>query len=325
VADERPDLARGFLEWASVTGFNVVRVLTMLPNGGWMDLSPTDGRKALTVVCEMARGLGLYVQAVALANTGEKSGRFRHEAFLREQVREVGRACAAAGNCVLEIANEPYHGSQARLADPALMRRLQREAPPGLPVTWGAAHDDRSLQMAGGTFVVVHLDRSGPWWTRVARAADLGFVASRSRKFVVDGEPIGAAEAPERSRRDSAPAAFFAQGVASRLADAGATFHCEDCLTARVPGPVQRECATAFVEGRRLIPDDVRLEVAAGGSVATLADDAQGALLAGVEGNRAYVLVLGRVGASQVRWSSGWRPETPVGERPGVAVWSATR
>ena len=328
VADGRRGDAAAFLAWARDTGFTIVRVLTMLPDGGWMDLSPADGRQALPVVCQLARDHGMYVQAVALANTGEKSGRFRDDTFLREQVREIARACHAAGNCVLEIANEPYHGSQARLADPALMRRLQGEVPGDLPVTWGAAHDDRTLQMAGGTFVVVHLDRSGPWWTRVVRAADLAYIAARSGKFVVDNEPIGAAERPERSRRDATPKVFFAQGVASRLVDAGATFHCEDCLHARVPGPIQRECAAAFVAGRRLVPPNVRLQPGGHGSVpavATLAEGARGSLLDGVDGSRAYVLVMGPVGESQVLWSAGWRDRARVGERDDAVVWSATR
>jgi hypothetical protein len=326
VADGRGDDARAFLAWARTTGFTIVRVLTMLPNGGWMDLSPEDGRRALPLLAGMAREHGLYVQAVALANTNERSGRYRTASFLGEQVREVARLCAAAENCVLEIANEPYHGSQAELADPALMRRLQGQVPGDLAVTWGAAHDDRTLQMAGGTFVVTHLARSGPWWTRVGRAAELARLAEASGKFVVDNEPIGAAERPERSRRAAAPEAFFAQGVASRLVDAGATFHCEDCLRASVPGPVQRQCAEAFMAGRRLLPEDVRVAYAGGSTApAHLGVGPRGEILAGVAGERAWVLVLGPAAGAPLRWQGGWRPTARVAERRGVEVWVAAR
>ena len=197
IADGRTNEARAFVEWARDTGFTVLRVFAMLPDGGWLDLAPADGRRALPQVFALAREYGMYVQVVALANTNETSARYGTEAFLREQVREVARLCAEAGNCVLEIANEPYHRSQAGLDRPELMRRLQQEAPNDLPVAWGAAEDDLSTAMAGGTFVLSHVARSGETWTRVARARDLAVLAERTGKFVVDNEPIGAAEAPE--------------------------------------------------------------------------------------------------------------------------------
>lgn len=327
LADGRDEEARAFVKWASDTGFNVLRVLAMLPNGGWLDLSPDAGREALPRAFALAKEHGMYVQAVALANTDEASGRFRTEAFLREQVREVARLCSAAGNCVLEIANEPYHGSQARLENPALMRRLQREVPAGLPTAWGAADEDFSTAMGGGTYIVVHISRSGDRWERIARMRGLASLSAATGKFVVDNEPVGAAEAPERSRRDSAPEAFFAQGVASRLVEAGSTFHCEDCLRARVPRPVQQQCAAAFIQGRRAVPDEVVMEKTDERTApATLATRrADRALLSGIDGNRAWVLALGEGTSDAMRWHAGWTPETRVAERPGVVLWSAVR
>jgi hypothetical protein len=300
----------------------------MLPNGGWLDLSPTDGRRALPRVFAIAREHGMYVQIVALANTNERSGPYRAEPFLSEQVREVGRLCATAGNCVLEIANEPYHGSQASLDEPALMQRLQQQVPKELPVAWGAARGDESHEMAGGTFVVVHVGRSGDRWTRIARMRSLAALSAATGKFVVDNEPVGAAETPERSRRDSAPEAFFAQGVLSRLLDVGSTFHCEDCLPARVPGPVQRRCADAFVEGRRIVPEDVNptiVDAASAGAPATLAGGVNGRIFTATAGDRAWSLILGGSNEAAVRWHGGWRAGTRIAQRPGVEVWTAGR
>ncbi|HEX2309157.1 MAG TPA: hypothetical protein VHH91_00445 [Vicinamibacterales bacterium] len=327
IADGRTRDARAFAEWAAGAGFNILRVLAMLPNGGWLHLAPEDGRRALPQVFALAREHGMHVQVVALANTNEKSGRFRTEPFLREQVREVARLCAAAGNCVLEIANEPYHGSQAGLARPELMQRLQQEVPDGLPVAWGAAESDVSTAMAGGTFVVSHVARSGDRWARIARARDLAALAEKTGKFVVDNEPIGAAETPERSRRDSAPEAFYAQGAVSRLLEVGATFHCEDCLRATVPGPVQRQCAEAFVEGRKVVPDSVRLTAILPGDTAAPARSvsAPERVFSGVAGTRAWVLLLGDATRTKPAFASGWRPETEIAKRPGVQVWTAVR
>jgi hypothetical protein len=327
IADGRTRDARAFVDWAAGAGFTILRVLAMLPNGGWLDLAPEDGRRALPHVFALAREHGLYVQVVALANTNEQSGRFRAETFLREQVREVARLCAAAGNCVLEIANEPYHSSQADLARPELMQRLQQEVPDRLPVAWGAAENDTSTAMAGGTFVVSHVARSGDRWARVARARDLAVLAEQTGKFVVDNEPIGAAETPARSRRDSAPEAFYAQGAVSRLLEVGATFHCEDCLRAAVPGPVQQQCAEAFVGGRRVVADSVQLTPILPENTAAPARSASGPerVFSGVAGGRAWVLLLGDATRTKPAFASGWRPETQIANRPGVQVWTAVR
>ena len=323
VAEGRTDEARAFITWARSAGFHVLRVLTMLPNGGWMDLSPEDGRRALPSLMELALGEGMYVQAIALANTDEPSGRFRDEAFLDSQVKAIGDLCAAARNCVLEVANEPYHGSQARLDDPAVMKRLARGVPDRVLMTWGSTDDDRSDRMAGGDFVVVHLARSGAWWDRVARAADLAALAAATKKFVVDNEPIGAAERIDRGRRDTNPDAFFAQGAASRLAGAGATFHCEDCLHARVPGPVQQTAARAFIAGRRAVPLGNRLVMARDAEVATITGE--GRVLAAIEGNRAWALVMGPAAAHGLRWQGGWHADRRVAARGEAELWTGRR
>ena len=159
----------------------------------------------------------------------------------------------------MEIANEPYHRTQARLNDPALMRRLQQEVPDNVVVAWGAAPSDTSTSLAGGDFVVVHMARRGERWDRLARMTGLEAMSRQTGKFVVDNEPIGAAEKPEPSRRDDDPAAFFAQGALARVLGIGSTFHCEDCLNARSPHGVQQQAAVAFIAGATIAPDDVML------------------------------------------------------------------
>jgi hypothetical protein len=207
------------------------------------------------------------------------------------------------------------------------MRRLQQEVPDGLPVAWGAAEDDLSTAMAGGTFVVSHVSRSGDTWTRVIRARDLAVLAEKTGKFVVDNEPIGAAESPEPSRRDSSPEAFFAKGVLSRLLEVGATFHCEDCLSATVPGPVQRRCAEGFVEGRRIVPERVHLTPvgpAEAGAPLTSAG-APDQVVSAISGDRAYVLLVGDAVETPATLAAGWRPVQQLAARPGVEVWTLIR
>jgi len=246
VADGRDAEARAFVGWAARQRFTVLRVLAM--NHGWMDLTPADGQRALPRVFALAREHGMYVQVVALAGTARPE--FASERFLHAQVRAVSRLCAAASNCVLEIANEPYHSSQADLDAGSRLATLDEEVPPQVLAAWGASPPRAFDAPTGGEYLVAHVRRDGDRWDRVSRVARLAALAQQSGRFVVDNEPIGAAEQAQPSRRDDEPAAFFAQAAIGGLLDVGSTFHCEDCLEARVPGPVQQQCADAFIAGR---------------------------------------------------------------------------
>jgi hypothetical protein len=317
VADGRLEDARRFISWAERTGFTVVRVLAMLPDA-WLDLSADEGRRALPRLFALTAAEGLHVQVVALANTEG-----RDQAFLDTQVREVGRLCAAADNCVLEIANEPYHGSQAGLESAATMRRLEAEVPASVPVAWGAARQDTSDSMAGGSYIVAHLSRSGQRWDRVARLRELERLSRQTGKFVVDNEPIGAAEVSEPQRRDDAPAAFFGQGALSRILELGSTFHCDDCLYARVPGPVQQEAALAFIAGATLVPEGLVLD--APGPIDTARASGGGAAFAAANGDRGWLVLLGGADPAELHWPGGWRSDMRVADREGVSVWTIAR
>jgi hypothetical protein len=321
MADGKEGDARAFLQWARDQRFTIVRVLAMNPKG-WFDLAATDGRQALPALLRLARDHRLYVQIVALANTAGRS-----ESELTEQVREVGRICAAADNCLLEIANEPYHSSQAKLQNAARMRTFQEQIPKGVITAWGAASDYTSDAMAGGTYVVAHVARSGERWARVARVRDLADLSKRTGKFVVDNEPIGAAEKVERSRRDTLPAVFFAQGVLSRLFEVGSTFHCSDCLDAKVPGPTQRACADAFVAGATVVPDAVVLSEVDDRTpdATTLGAELQALgprAFAAVAANRGWLALVGDGSDRDVVWKGPWKIEKRIARWPGVSVWS---
>ena len=322
LADGKDEEARAFVRWAADGGFTVLRVLAM--NHGWMDLPPLDGRRALPRLFALASEHGLYVQVVALAGTAEP--RFRDDAFLREQVRQVGMLCAATDNCVMELANEPYHGSQADLDDPARLKRLQQEVPDTVPVAWGAARRHTADRLSGGDFVVAHVDRGGDRWSRVARVTELAELSRRTGKFVVDNEPIGAAEQAARRRRDDMPAAFYAQAALAGLLGVGATFHCEDCLLAQVPGPVQRRSAAAFAEGAAFAaaagPLDPVGPDAASSPVARMPAAPPGpTVLAFARGSTAAVVALGAHEQAGLAWRPGWRVVDHVSPAAAVHVW----
>ena len=245
IAHGRRADADAFMCWASETGFNLVRVLAMADV--LFKLTPDDGRRHMTMLFEMAARRGLYVEIVALADS-ERFGMTGPS--LRDQVAAVGKIAAGHANAVVQVANEHYHPTQSReLHDPAVLGELGRLLPPQVLHTESAAADDTATEPQGA-YITRHLSRSGSPAQMLERVQLLGRLASKTGKPVVNGEPIGAAEKDDPGRRLSDPGFFrdlARQTSAAGLA--GGTFHCEDGLLARVPGPVQQACARAWVQG----------------------------------------------------------------------------
>jgi hypothetical protein len=245
LADGRRADADAYLRWARATGFNLVRVLAMADV--LFKLFPEEGRRHLDALFTSAAGHGLYVEIVAIADSarlGQSPG------DLRNQVAEVGRVAAAHANAIVQIANEHYHPTQVRaLHDPAALAALAALIPRPVLYTESASADD-TAERPQGMFITRHLSRGGTPADMAARLALLGGLARSTGKPVVNGEPIGAAERPVRGRRLSDPRAF--RDLARRTVEAGlagGTFHCEDGMYARVPGPIQQACARAWVDG----------------------------------------------------------------------------
>jgi len=245
IAHGRRADADAYMRWASETGFNLVRVLAM--SDVLFKLTPDDGRRNMTTLFRMAGERGLYVEIVALADS-EPVGMTGPS--LRAQVAEVGKIAAGHANAVMQVANEHYHPTQSReLHDPAVLGELGRLIPPQVLHTESAAADDTATEPQGA-YITRHLSRSGSPAQMLERVQLLGRLASKTGKPVVNGEPIGAAEKDDPGRRLSDPGFFrdlARQTSAAGLA--GGTFHCEDGLLARVPGPVQQACARAWVQG----------------------------------------------------------------------------
>jgi len=245
IAHGRGAEADAYMRWASATGFNLVRVLAMADV--LFGLSPDEGRRHMATLFRMAGDRGLYVEIVALADTA------RHRMTpeeLREQTAAVGELAAGHSNAVVQIANEHYHPTQVReLHDPAVFGGLARLIPAQVLYTASASADDTAVQPQGA-YITRHLSRSGTPARMLERVPLLGRLALDAGRPVVNGEPIGAAEREQPGRRLADPGFF--RDLARRTSDAGlagGTFHCEDGLHARVPGPVQQACARAWVQG----------------------------------------------------------------------------
>src|SRR5207245_11489714 len=115
---------------------------------------------------------------------------------IERHVGAMGAACAAAGNCVIELANEPYHPTQADMVhDRAYLRRLRARVPKEIPVALGAAQDP--ADSGGGDYATVHLSRDtgDGGWAHVKAIAAVHDLPASLKMPVVSAEPIGAGEA----------------------------------------------------------------------------------------------------------------------------------
>lgn len=324
VADGRERDARAFLRWARARGFNVVRVLGMAHH--LFRLTPSEGLKAIPRLLRLAAEADLYVELVVFADTREYP-----ELSLTHHVDAVAAAIAGATNVVVELANENDHRTQVRkLIDPALLVSLRARFPAKLLLSLGSLHgpDDVTNRFPGGDYLTAHLYRGGEAWQQVGRIPALARMAASANRPVINDEPIGAGERLEPGRRLVDPSAFFAIALLGRMAGIGTTFHCEDCLFARTPGPIQTACAEAFMDGSRLVPDatEVALAPAAGGDGPLATEPVPGA--AGVHvasvssGQWHLVVALGLGPGAAMPWRPGWSA-TVLRERPGVRVYRA--
>lgn len=323
LADGREHEATAFMRWAADRGFNGVRVLGMAHH--LFRLSPGDGVEAIPRLLRLADSHGLTVELVVFADTRS------FQIDFAKHMDRVARAVSGARNVIVELANENDHPTQdPRLTDLARLRALAERLPDAVPVSLGSLHgaDQRIRRYGLGDYVTVHPSRSGRVWRHVSRTADLARLATEISRPVLNDEPIGAGERPVRSRRSNDPAVFFGLGLLGRMAGVPTTFHCEDCLRARRPGPTQDACAAAFIEGVRLLPEERRFSLVSpsDGRLTSATVPGVEAIHAAIDdtGGWTVVVALGAPGTVTLPWAKGWQGEA-LARRPGIAVFRAHR
>jgi hypothetical protein len=333
VAGGREAEAEAFLKWATQTGFNVVRVLVMLPKGWFTDrdFTPEEGLAALPRTLELARGADMYLEVTVLANTASLPAK----ADLGSYVERAGRICAAASNCALvEVANEFSRAAQrADVRDPGNLARLAARVPAGIPTALGATAASSASLVAAAPVITINVDGAGERWSRLGRMQALGEESERTGRFVIDNGSIRADELEQPGERDNLPDVFFAQGALSRVFEVGSNFHFENGLRAKVPGSIQQECADAFIAGTRIVNDEYMLTFQDTGSTFSPVRQARaGAAYAGLTqvfpappGPTSVLVLVGIRGEPGVEWRSPWQQAGVVAARPQVQVWSIAR
>jgi hypothetical protein len=228
-----------YLAWCAAHDITVVRVLAMAKHV--FALPPDRGVAALPRLLDLAAKRGLQVEVVALADTAS------YTFDIERHVTAVGAACAHAGNCFIELANEPYHATHAPpVHDRAFLTRLRALVPRGIPVALGAASEPGDS--GGGDYATVHLSRDTGkgGWAHVEAIKGVANLPARLGVPVVSDEPIGAGERLEPGRRDNDPARFAAAARATQAAGLGATFHYTGGIQAIIPSGRQLACFDAW-------------------------------------------------------------------------------
>jgi hypothetical protein len=315
------DEMRAFLDWAARTGFNGLRVFA--GKLGWASQSVAQAKARLPELLNEAAARGLYVEVTAI--TDSRDGGYDPA----DHFRAIARIAEQGTNAILEVANEPYHGTQADAIHSAeTLLALGRQS--SLPFALGAAQDDESVEMGGGSFVTAHLDRGRDKWNQVRRVRELAVLGDTTRKPVVNNEPIGAAESSQPGRRESDPAFFFCMGALNRVFEVAGVFHSEAGLNATLPGPVQQACAEAFVEGSRIVPSEDRLAFknatwADSPVVKARFDETIIRAYTGVGGSAAWTVLVGLSGDPGLELRAPWRIAKRLAQRPGVEVLQLER
>ena len=318
----RPDdQLREFLDWTSHAGFNGIRVFAGALT--WAGQTAPQARERLPQLLAEAGRRGLYVEVTAI--TDSREGAYDPG----EHFRAISQLCQTAQNAILEVANEPYHGTQADAVHaPANLLAIGCHAT--IPFALGAAEDDESTMMSGGSYVTAHLDRGRDKWNQVRRVRELAALSESTGKPVLNNEPIGAADVSQPGRREADPAFFFCMGALNRLFEVGGVFHSEAGLQGVLPGPGQQACAEAFVAGSRVIPTDDRLVFRNAGwadspVVRARFDDTVVRAYTGLAGAGAWTVLVGLRGDPGLELRDPWRIGRRLAERPGVAVLQLER
>ena len=321
VADGNERESIRFLDWAAQQQLTVVRVLAMM--SGLFELAPEDGRRALPRLLELAAQRGIFVEVVALANTAEI------RVDLQQHVGEIGRILAKHSNGVLEIANEPVHPSQsAEVHKPDVLRGLAARVAKELPVSLGSI--ERGDGFGAGTYITWHSPRAsgGNGWRHVTALTQGADLIAQWRKPLVSDEPIGAGPKLEPGRRDDSPDRFRAAALLTRLTGAGATFHYDAGIQARIPEGRELDCFKAWNEAWTLLPGSVERDgsFALGGQAGRIVSEYDRAAVIGVyergDSRNGWVLVLGN--PARITLSKEWRivKTIPIG---GGALLSVTK
>lgn len=322
----KPDRVEHYLDWARATGFNGVRVMAGALT--WAGQTPETARMNLPKILRDAMARGLYVEVTALTDSGTGYD-------VEEHVARVADICAGQPHVLVEVANEPYHATQAaRVHDFSFLEHLGRTYldPHGLIWAAGAPESDEPEEPLPGGYITLHLDRGRDPWNMVRRVREMEVAQQRYKRFVMNGEPIGFADTDQPGRRVADPQIAFTMGVLSRAFEVGVVSHADHCLQADLPSPQQQLCHDALVAGFTCLPTGAELvyknagwgDSPIKGANFSRDDGHVGTIVRAYSfmdsASHGFTVLLGLSGDPQVEWQNGFESRRTLEDRGGVRV-----
>jgi hypothetical protein len=323
-----------YLDLACALGFNGVRILAGALS--WGPQTAAEAVVGLPLVLEEAVKRSLTIEVTGFSDSGVEGWEYDLDAHLEA----IGSCCADYANTLGEVANEPYHETQAD----------EVHEWPNL-ATWGTEFGERGVCWASGApetdephpdeypiagdYLTIHLSRGGgegddpvrDEWNMVRRVRELEAVSSQYETPVMNNEPIGWAEVDEPGRRCANPAIAFTMGALSRGFEVGLVSHADHGLECDDPGPVQRQCHEAAVAGFHVFGVETRLVYQNTGwptspiASANLDVTIVRAYSFMDSGSHGWTVMLGLTGDPGIVWQNGFGPVRCVAQMEGVEVW----
>ncbi len=299
-----------FLNFAAGVGANLVRILGMASN--LLPLRPQDyGDRfwtGLTSFVDLCAAQHFFVEYTVFADAQivmpDNASQQAHWAKAIAAIRDKP-------NVVVELANEYSKNG----VDPSKFAR------PGAPVvaSRGSGCGGDLPFVPAWDFLTDHPERKAEWPRTAKNLQEWNEgtpTFSALRIPCVADEPMGAAETDQPGRRSAIPDDFFWFAATAALMGAGATFHFDDGLATKIPGPVQDACARSFFAGLDAIPLEAPKGQYTRGLLADcpLAHDDAKALrtFARISGGNATAVVIRPTAAWSAVAQLGW---TIVGQR----------
>lgn len=229
-----------YLQWASSTGFTVVRVVVASAYRTYR--TPGQGLADLGRFLDVAASYGLYAEVVVGVDTAVYG---YHQNGWLDFAKAVAEITNPRTNVIIELANEVTHSTQMPFLSSL---NVQREAISyfNAPVSAGSTHGRETVKWDAGSYMTHHPDRRLDPREAVASVAA---AQARFNKAVVLDEHIGVAEVAIVGSRVNSPQYGRELGRACREYRVSCTLHLDAGLEAKISqlGPIQDEAAKLFV------------------------------------------------------------------------------
>ncbi len=312
-----------YLDLAVELGFNGIR--TFAGALTWAPQVALTALRRLHGVLDAAAARGLYVELVCLSDT--KDGGYDPS----EHVRRVASMVEGRPGVLVEVANEPWHGSQSDA-----VHNWSNLASWGSqfaqPWAEGAPEDDEPLPEQfplRGSWISLHLNRGRDPWNMVRRVREIENVSASYRRPVMNNEPIGWGEVNQPGRRCADPSIAFCMGALSRGFEVGVVSHAEHGLHSMPPGPVQAECHRALIRGWTALDTVEPLQFQNAGWITSPVKSADFNKVVRaysfVHRNAGYTVLVGLSGDPRVEWQNGWRSAGISVEMSGCQILKIER